>query len=232
MLPVLAALAVFAALAAVLFAMPAVHGWGVYRRFRDKRTVVCPETQAGATVQGDALGAAATAMYGDPRLRLVACSRWPQRRGCGQECVVQIYDEPVAERGGFHILPVVIGAMATWALLGAIGYSPLFRGLLVKLGVPGQVVRQGYELVLPALLPLIIAIGIGFVIQFALLQRPRSVVGGGAVGAVIGLALAAIALPFVHGGSTLLWVYVAAFVAASALMGIFFTAWSSVAARY
>lgn len=232
MLLAASAVLVLLVLAALLVAMPAIYGWGIYARFREKRTVVCPETQSGATVQADAVDASVEALHGNPRLRLRACSRWPARRGCGQECVVQILNEPVGEARGFHILPVLLGALAVWALLGALGYSPLVRGWIVRLGVPAETVQQGYELVLPALLPLVVAIGLGFILQLALQHRHYTLLGGAGVGAVVGLAISAVALPLVpRAGETLLWVYVVFAVLACALMGAFFTAWETVASR-
>lgn len=233
MLLALSAVLVLLVLAVLLVAMPAIYGWGIYQRYRDKRTVICPETQSGATVRPDARDAGLEALHGSPRLRLSACSRWPARRGCGQECVVQILNEPVGETRGFHILPVLLGALASWALLGALGYSPLVRAWMVRLGVPAATVQQGYELVLPALLPLVVAIGLGFVVQFALQRRHFTLFGGAGVGAVVGLAICAILLPLVpRAGETLLWVYVVFAVLASALMGAFFTAWKTVAERH
>jgi hypothetical protein len=37
---------------------------------------------------------AATALAGSPQLRLSTCSRWPERAGCGQECLGQIEAAP------------------------------------------------------------------------------------------------------------------------------------------
>ncbi len=65
-----------------------------YLKFRGKRVVTCPETGRPATVEVDARLAAASAIFGEPSLRLKACSRWPERRGCGQECLEQIQAEP------------------------------------------------------------------------------------------------------------------------------------------
>jgi hypothetical protein len=58
-----------------------------YFRFRDKRTVHCPESGLAAKVQADAWHAAATAIPGPPRVHLVGCSLWPEHEHCGQECV-------------------------------------------------------------------------------------------------------------------------------------------------
>jgi hypothetical protein len=61
-----------------------------YRRFRGRRVVTCPETHRPAGVTMDAAQAAAAAFHGHAQLRLSACSRWPERAGCGQECLSEI----------------------------------------------------------------------------------------------------------------------------------------------
>ena len=48
------------------------------------RVITCPETNEGAAVKVKA--------FGD--LRLSACSCWPERAGCGQECIAQIEASP------------------------------------------------------------------------------------------------------------------------------------------
>lgn len=67
-----------------------------YWRFRGKRVITCPETKASAAVELDAAHAAATATFGfgEPDFRLQSCSRWPQRQGCGQECLAEIEAAP------------------------------------------------------------------------------------------------------------------------------------------
>ena len=61
-----------------------------YLRFRGKRLVTCPETQRPAAVEVDAAHAALSASTGLEHLELQRCSRWPERGGCGQECLQQI----------------------------------------------------------------------------------------------------------------------------------------------
>jgi hypothetical protein len=61
-----------------------------YIRFRGKRLVTCPETQRPAAVEVDAARAAISAATGLEHLELHRCSRWPERAGCGQECLQQI----------------------------------------------------------------------------------------------------------------------------------------------
>jgi hypothetical protein len=56
--------------------------------------VTCPETRAPVAVEVDARHAAAAAALGRAGLRLSSCSRWPQRQGCGQECLRQVEAAP------------------------------------------------------------------------------------------------------------------------------------------
>lgn len=87
---VLAIVLIAAAFLAVLLVRQALAWW----RFRGQRVIVCPENRAAAGVVVDARHAAATAMLGAPELRLAACSRWPEKAGCGQECLGQIASAP------------------------------------------------------------------------------------------------------------------------------------------
>jgi hypothetical protein len=90
---VLTVAAVFFAIALPLLVFLIIAA--VYLKFRGKRIVTCPETGKPATVEVDARRAAATALLGEPSLRLKSCSRWPERKECGQECLEQIEATPV-----------------------------------------------------------------------------------------------------------------------------------------
>lgn len=63
----------------------------ILRVYRGTRLVACPETKRPAAVELDAMRAAFS-LFGDEsgRLRLTSCSRWPERAGCGQECLGEI----------------------------------------------------------------------------------------------------------------------------------------------
>jgi hypothetical protein len=63
-------------------------------KYRGKRVIQCPENLRPAGVVVDAAHAAATAFGKAPELRLSQCSRWPERAGCGQECLSQIQASP------------------------------------------------------------------------------------------------------------------------------------------
>lgn len=65
-----------------------------YFAFRGKRLITCPETHKAAAIDVAAREAALTALLGEPTLRLDRCSRWPERQGCGQECLRQVEADP------------------------------------------------------------------------------------------------------------------------------------------
>ena len=65
-------------------------------RYRGTRGVVCPESREMVAVEVDAARAALSAPYGRSHLRLESCTRWPERRHCGQECLGQIEAAPEA----------------------------------------------------------------------------------------------------------------------------------------
>jgi hypothetical protein len=71
-----------------------IRGLRFYLKLRGKRLVTCPETQKPAAVDMDAIHLAREAAFGTPYLRLSECSRWPERQGCGQECLKQIEAAP------------------------------------------------------------------------------------------------------------------------------------------
>ncbi|HLK31816.1 MAG TPA: hypothetical protein VKT29_01920 [Terriglobales bacterium] len=69
-----------------------------FTRFGGKMLVTCPETHRPAAVKIDNWSAALSAKPAAHHLHLNACSRWPERRHCGQECVCQIEEDPDAHR--------------------------------------------------------------------------------------------------------------------------------------
>jgi len=79
----------------------------VLRVYRGTRLVECPETKLPAAVKIDAVRAALTVFGDEPsRLRLADCSRWPEKAGCGQECLGEV------ERDGASCL--VRNIVAEW----------------------------------------------------------------------------------------------------------------------
>ena len=61
-----------------------------WRGVRGKKCVTCPETGQSATVEVDAARVAVSAWGGVPDVRLKDCSRWPEKAGCGQDCLLQL----------------------------------------------------------------------------------------------------------------------------------------------
>ena len=89
-------IALLAALAAlvgvVLFRfIPAVR---TYLLYRGQRIVTCPETLMPEAVDVAAGKAAISAFCREPEPHVDGCSRWPDHRDCGQECLDQIKADP------------------------------------------------------------------------------------------------------------------------------------------
>jgi|SRR5215216_786442 len=59
-------------------------------KYRGSRIVTCPETQRPTIVEVDALHASLTSTVGLPDIRLKDCSRWPIKKECGQECLMDL----------------------------------------------------------------------------------------------------------------------------------------------
>ena len=58
-----------------------------YRRYRGRRTIICPETDQIAEIEIKAARAGIMAALGKPSLRVKWCSLWPRRKGCAEECL-------------------------------------------------------------------------------------------------------------------------------------------------
>jgi hypothetical protein len=75
-------------------------GFGAFRlmrlwmRYHGAMLVRCPETKRAAGVVVDARRVALTPPGKSADLHLKACSRWPERADCGQECLHQIAGSP------------------------------------------------------------------------------------------------------------------------------------------
>lgn len=82
--------------AAVFVVVELARALPTYLKFRGKRIVSCPETHGDAAVRVNAGKAAYEAIFGNEQLRLSACSRWPEKQACGQECLQQIEDDTEA----------------------------------------------------------------------------------------------------------------------------------------
>ncbi len=62
----------------------------VRSKYAGTQIVTCPETKRPASVEVDALEAAFTSAIGVPDIRLQNCSRWPIKKDCGQECLLDL----------------------------------------------------------------------------------------------------------------------------------------------
>jgi len=89
--PALFVLVAFALTAAYFLARVVVPA---FLKYRGTRLITCPENQASAAVQVDAMHAAVTSGVGHMVLQLRDCSRWPERKDCGQECLSQVAAAP------------------------------------------------------------------------------------------------------------------------------------------
>lgn len=58
-----------------------------YRRYRGRRTIICPENDQIAEMAIKAGRAGVMAAFGKHDLRVKWCSLWPRRQGCAEECV-------------------------------------------------------------------------------------------------------------------------------------------------
>lgn len=81
-------------LAAAIVVFVAARFFRAWLRYRGDRVITCPENQQPAGVRVDARHAAETQLLSVPDLRLETCSRWPEKAGCGQECLRQIESRP------------------------------------------------------------------------------------------------------------------------------------------
>jgi hypothetical protein len=82
---------------AIAIALSGIAVWrlaSAWWKYRGRRVITCPENQRPAGVVVDVRHAAATSLGSAPELRLSSCSRWPERAGCGQECLTQIAASP------------------------------------------------------------------------------------------------------------------------------------------
>jgi len=82
------------ALIAGIVLVRSIPALSAYFTFRGKRLITCPETHQKEAVDVAARKAAVTAFLGEPTLRLDRCSRWPERKNCGQECLQQVETDP------------------------------------------------------------------------------------------------------------------------------------------
>ena len=86
--------AIGVAILLLLTALVAFRLVAVWWKYLGDRVITCPENHRPAGVTVDSRRAAWSGVARTPRLRLSACSRWPEMAGCGQECLSQIEASP------------------------------------------------------------------------------------------------------------------------------------------
>ena len=67
-------------------------------KFHGKMLVTCPETLEPAAVKVDLIYATLAFLLPGMQLRLSDCSRWPERKDCDQDCLVQLERDPRGHR--------------------------------------------------------------------------------------------------------------------------------------
>ena len=65
-----------------------------YLTYRRQMLVTCPENCKPAAVHVDVRSAVKGVLLGKETVRLDQCSRWPEREGCGQDCLAQVAADP------------------------------------------------------------------------------------------------------------------------------------------
>src|SRR6266702_1048261 len=83
-----------AALVAVLIYLGIRYFVRTSERFGGAQVIICPETGKQAMIEVDARHAALTSLVGQLDIRLESCWRWPLKKDCGQECLIQLAVAP------------------------------------------------------------------------------------------------------------------------------------------
>ena len=82
------------AVAAVVAGTLAFRLARTWLRMRGTRLVSCPENHAPVAVEVDMKRLALTSVAGKGEFRLRDCSRWPEKKDCGQMCLAEIEEAP------------------------------------------------------------------------------------------------------------------------------------------
>lgn len=71
---------------AVLFTLTpvALHVYGLYR---ERKELKCPKTGHLTSVQIWARKAAISSLFGEPKIRVIGCANWPEKKNCAQKCL-------------------------------------------------------------------------------------------------------------------------------------------------
>jgi hypothetical protein len=65
-----------------------------YRRYRNRKVVICPDNEKLADVELKAGWAGLMSAFGKSKLAVKWCSRWPGKKGCGEACVKENWPTP------------------------------------------------------------------------------------------------------------------------------------------
>ncbi len=188
--------------------MPTLWGLEIYRHYRGVRAVTCPETHAQVAVSLNALHAATARLRGVKDLRIEACTHWPERSNCDQQCLPEAVrtapytqgEIAARETKPIYHLPVLIAAAVAW-LLGVAWHSEflLRRQWSEALGLSPLQIRQMLWWWSPHLLsiavPLLFAYGVA-----GLVAINRSTGVGKAISASLLLWFAVSLSAFAGGG--------------------------------
>jgi hypothetical protein len=166
----------------LLMMFPALWGRALYEQYAGSRVVICPENKRQVAVSIDALHAAVTGLSKTPEIRLSDCTRWPERRKCGQECLPQALETSPYELGEVQVrtkkiyhLPILLAAFAGY-ILGAVWHSHwLFRERWVTaLGLDGAQVKDLVAWYSPHLLSTAVCLLFAYGVAWLLAVRERS----------------------------------------------------------
>lgn len=70
-----------------------------YRRYRGRKTVVCPGTGDIAEIDLHAKRASLLSALGKEWVRVRGCSLWPRRKGCAEDCLKNLFDRHAGQHG-------------------------------------------------------------------------------------------------------------------------------------
>ena len=69
-----------------------------YRRYRGRKTIICPDTGQIAEVEIKALNASLMSALGMDWVRVKWCSLWPRKKDCAQECMKEYQSAAIEDR--------------------------------------------------------------------------------------------------------------------------------------
>jgi hypothetical protein len=76
-----------AIIAAAILLVLAPVAFETYRRYRNRKVIICPENHKFAEVELKACRAGVMSAFGKSKLAVKWCSRWQHKQGCAEDCV-------------------------------------------------------------------------------------------------------------------------------------------------